>query len=963
MTKPSRYLFILFAGLIGILTVWSVPGLARGTSHEAAVLDVLRPAGPVSLDQPLPDTVATAGDSFVYEIPPDTFSDTDNTHTLTYTTGPLPGWLSFDPTTNTFSGVPSNSDHTTGVDIEVIADDSNGNTNSDIFSITVQAIPVVDINGPVEFGINYNEAVLDEEGPDIIPITHPQTTTSDQDGTTLTKAIISLSDVGLYDPSVEYLLVTAAGKAFAQAAGLTEPTYNPVSGDIIITGEAPFEDYARVLQEVRYVNTSEDLQSGTRSVVFIVNDKDDNEANAAISSITIVPVNDPVTLDLDGSDGPDGEEGEDNGTIKTYVEDTPAIRIVDNTVSLEDVDYADNGSFTLRVINRLDGEQEKFEVVQPLPAGISASFDVVTGVMTLSGSATLDEYEEAIQRIGYINESQDPDDTQRRIAVTFSDGDGDESTSTALMNVVPVNDAPDRHIDDVLIAEYSLDNPVVMDTLPSDIDNEIEELTAVITSLPDLGTVTYADGTPLEINDRIDATQLNELQYDSPNNYNGTDIPGKLEYDVLDIDGASTPSEVTFIINNAPEAQDFTVTTDEDVPYTFSLDDFAAGYTDTEDDALAHIVISSLPDQGLLLLAEDTVRRFDEIRITALDSGLLTFVPELDENGLPYTSFLFRAKDVRGAASELHVVTIDVNPVSDPPRVDTVMVSGKENFVLFFTADDFKAQYYDPEGDTLTKVRIDNLPSDGVLEYNGIAVTAGDEISVDSLSKLSFVPDRNFDGVTEFQWNGHDGMAYADEPAPVIITIFEDNLLSAVNDTIYLIDITVYDGTLVGNVRNPQEEAFSFETAPVIDTQHGTLTLRADGSYTYQTTEDFAGEDSFTYRVCNADTPPHCAEASVIIVVAEPLRVYEGFSPDGDGVNDRWRIENIENYPNNVVRIFNRWGNQVFEMESYNNEDRSWNSDSDRGLIAGDVPDGTYFYLIELGTGRKPLSGYVIINR
>ena len=88
-----------------------------------------------------------------------------------------------------------------------------------------------------------------------------------------------------------------------------------------------------------------------------------------------------------------------------------------------------------------------------------------------------------------------------------------------------------------------------------------------------------------------------------------------------------------------------------------------------------------------------------------------------------------------------------------------------------------------------------------------------------------------------------------------------------------------------------------------------------------------------------------------------PLLVYEGFSPDNDGTNDVWRIRGIENYPNNHVRIFNRWGNLVLDIEGYNNDNRAWKSESI------EVPDGTYFYLIDLGNNQSPRSGYVIVNR
>ncbi|MEM6845430.1 MAG: Ig-like domain-containing protein [Bacteroidota bacterium] len=95
------------------------------------------------------------------------------------------------------------------------------------------------------------------------------------------------------------------------------------------------------------------------------------------------------------------------------------------------------------------------------------------------------------------------------------------------------------------------------------------------------------------------------------------------------------------------------------------------------------------------------------------------------------------------------------------------------------------------------------------------------------------------------------------------------------------------------------------------------------------------------------------------------LTIYEGFSPDGDGINDVWVIEGIENFPDNEVQIFNRWGNRVFQAEGYNNQEVAWGSQSTLGLVVGQsqVPGGTYFYLIDLRNGRQPLSGYIIVNR
>ncbi len=88
------------------------------------------------------------------------------------------------------------------------------------------------------------------------------------------------------------------------------------------------------------------------------------------------------------------------------------------------------------------------------------------------------------------------------------------------------------------------------------------------------------------------------------------------------------------------------------------------------------------------------------------------------------------------------------------------------------------------------------------------------------------------------------------------------------------------------------------------------------------------------------------------------MQVYQGISPNGDGKNDVWLIPGIEQYPNNVVQIFNRWGNLVYEQKGYTNNDPwtgQWNGK--------ELPDGTYFYLIELGNNAGRLSGWVVVQR
>ncbi|MBS7253610.1 gliding motility-associated C-terminal domain-containing protein [Flavobacterium branchiicola] len=99
----------------------------------------------------------------------------------------------------------------------------------------------------------------------------------------------------------------------------------------------------------------------------------------------------------------------------------------------------------------------------------------------------------------------------------------------------------------------------------------------------------------------------------------------------------------------------------------------------------------------------------------------------------------------------------------------------------------------------------------------------------------------------------------------------------------------------------------------------------------------------------------------------DDLIVYNAVSPNGDGKNDYFHIKNIENYPDNTVEIYNRWGVMVFETHGYNGNDRVFRGFSDGRVTVNrgaGLPTGTYFYILKYKTkkGMKDKSGYLYIN-
>ncbi|MEO8591297.1 MAG: gliding motility-associated C-terminal domain-containing protein, partial [Flavobacteriales bacterium] len=100
-----------------------------------------------------------------------------------------------------------------------------------------------------------------------------------------------------------------------------------------------------------------------------------------------------------------------------------------------------------------------------------------------------------------------------------------------------------------------------------------------------------------------------------------------------------------------------------------------------------------------------------------------------------------------------------------------------------------------------------------------------------------------------------------------------------------------------------------------------------------------------------------CASTlDTVLVHVDDLFIPEGYSPNGDGVNDAWEITGMEAFPGSELRIFNRWGQEVYQVDSYANQ---WDG---RANNSRPLPDDTYFYVLNL-SGDRTYNGHVIIKR
>jgi len=111
---------------------------------------------------------------------------------------------------------------------------------------------------------------------------------------------------------------------------------------------------------------------------------------------------------------------------------------------------------------------------------------------------------------------------------------------------------------------------------------------------------------------------------------------------------------------------------------------------------------------------------------------------------------------------------------------------------------------------------------------------------------------------------------------------------------------------------------------------------------------------TYTVRVTNAQGIS--TDVFITVTVLEDYNITPNnvLSPDGDGVNDFWTIENLSTYPNNEVKIFDKAGRIIFNVKNYQN---SWNGQ----LNGATLHEGAYYYIINLGPGTRPKVGYITL--
>ena len=136
--------------------------------------------------------------------------------------------------------------------------------------------------------------------------------------------------------------------------------------------------------------------------------------------------------------------------------------------------------------------------------------------------------------------------------------------------------------------------------------------------------------------------------------------------------------------------------------------------------------------------------------------------------------------------------------------------------------------------------------------------------------------------------------------------------------------------------------------------------IDANGSFSYTPNFDFVGLDEITYEVSSSGCVTSTATVTLLVGENAACKVPSIFTPNNDGINDFFVIPcllDVDLFPESRVTIFNQWGDEVYRSSI------PYPSNWDGTYNGTELPEGTYFYIVEYGINLESESGYVLIYR
>jgi gliding motility-associated-like protein len=688
--------------------------------------------------------------------------------------------------------------------------------------------------------------------------------------------------------------------------------------------------------------------------------------DTVIAIINVISVNDPPVIT-----GP--------GAALTF-SNAP---VLFNSISIDDDDYDNTSAPIVSAVISITGNFHPSEdaLLFTNQNGISGNYNALTGVLTLSGLSNIADYATALSSIRYVNLDATPSTATRQVSFMVNDGIDNSNTYIRSITVEDINDPPvivDDNNSDIDTLYYTINEDAQLDTLISalDLDGDIVEIDTIVNLTSNGDALAFPN---LHFTYAPDVNYFGEerlliIVTDSRSPVAGLDTA----FVVIQIDAVNDPpvlnetaNAVTF--NELPIVIQNTLTiTDIDDTNMESATISITGNFQSSEDALQFTNQNGITGNynaanGVLTLSGSA----SIANYTTAIASVQYFNP--DQTPTTLTREVSFIVNDGGDNSNVKTVEIFIVPLNEL-EIDTVqLLLGLED-----TARPICLLGNDPEGDTI-------IYSNPVNIYGGGSpLTPGSEFG---FCQYTFENDvLNYNGLSIWTVMACDGGSPS-----ICKQIRLEITIRPVNDPPVALDDyrNAQSGTLITysdlmdndlTIEAPYQEFYDIYEADSTDTltidnlqaYNGTATINVDGGIDYRPNREFMGTDSIRYWI--RDSGDSIATALVIIEVGPPpFHIYNAISPGDNNLNEYWRIDGIEEFPNNVVKIFDRFNNLVYEASGYRNktsnnettnaEPNYWYGQSNHGLAKNSLPEGTYFYSILLGDGSKPIGGYIVLKR
>ena len=508
-------------------------------------------------------------------------------------------------------------------------------------------------------------------------------------------------------------------------------------------------------------------------------------------------------------------------------------------------------------------------------------------------------------------------------------------------------------MDDVFTVDE--DSSTVLDIYAN--DSNLPTLGTLTTTNPPNGTVNINDsGTPNDPTDDI-------VTYIPDPDYNG---PDSFDYTVCNSIGDCSTATVTIDVLPIVDAIDDNVATDRDVPV---LIDVLANDNDIPTNGT---MTNTLPANGFLLWNNNG---------TPSDPSDDDFTYTPNPGYMGNDSFTYTLCDNLSNCSTATVNILVNPPGTDLDLDDDGIVNSFEDLNL--------------DGDNDPATNPTDTDSDGIPDYLDIdSDDDGIPDNVEAQTTAGYIPpsgiDTNNNGLDDAYDNGGVGLIPVDTdgdglPDYVDDDSDNDNVPDFIEGHDFDLD-GIPDVTFIGSDKDNDGLDDGFEGGTAIDRDvndemddpvNDLPNTDGDSESDYRDTdddddgtptidEDANGDGDYSNDDIDSDGIPDYLEPNF---TGDDIEVFNVLTPNGDGIHDVLTIDGLENFPNNTIRIYNRWGVQVYQTRAYDTVGNVFDGTSEgRATVDQDnkLPVGTYFYILDYENedgNMESLSGYLYINR